>query len=223
MRELVSQQLAEGVPVSLRIFGGKGKSKAARCVSRLAMPLQPLDRANTLKLIKRLKAGKKTATPIAHSLYAVAEDLADVTGTRMVVLLTDGNETCDGDPAAAIAELRAADIDVNLNIVGLALDDEALKDQMAAWAAAGDGSYFDAANAAELGSALAAAVAAPFRVFVPGDEEAIASGTVGGEAVVLDPGAYRVEVLSDPPFSFEDIFLGGGESVSLELPIDAEQ
>jgi len=223
MRDLVSEQLAEGVPVSLRIFGGKGKSKAARCVSRLAMPLQPLDRGKTLKLVKKLKIGKRTATPIADALHAVGDDLSGVTGTRMVVLLTDGNETCDGDPSAAIEELQASGVDINLNIVGLALDDEALKEQMAAWAAAGDGSYFDAASASELGQALANAVAAPYRVFALGDEEPIASGTVGGSSVVLDPGTYRVEVRTDPPVAFDDVLLGGGASVILELPTEPDE
>lgn len=45
---------------------------------------------------------------------------------------------------------------------------------------AGDGKYFDAATASELGTARASAVAAPFRVFADDDDEPIASGTVGG-------------------------------------------
>jgi hypothetical protein len=40
---------------------------------------------------------------------------------------------------------------------------------------------------------------------------------VGGGAIELDPGTYRVEVLSDPPFAFEEVVVGGGESIVLEL------
>lgn len=94
---------------------------------------------------------------------------------------------------------------------------------MAGWTEAGDGSYFDAGNAAELAEAISAAVSAPFRVQAADVEsgaaaEPVASGTVGGGAVTVAPGTYRVEVLSDPVITFEDVVLGGGESVSLEQP-----
>jgi len=218
LRQLVSDGLAEGVPVALRTFGGPDRSKAARCETSLSQPLEPLDRASTLKLIKKLQADKKTKTPIGAALRAMEGDLAGATGVRTIVLITDGAETCGDDPEAAIEALQASGLDVNLNIVGFALDDEALKAQMAAWADAGAGSYFDAASASELGSALAAAVAAPFRVYAPDGDESIASGKVGFDAVQLDPGEYRVEVLTDPPFSFDRVILDGGEIRSLALP-----
>jgi len=222
LRQLVGDGLAEGVPVALRTFGGRGSNKASRCETRLAQPLEPLDRAAALKLVKKLKAARKTKTPIGAALRAMADDLAAATGSHTIVLITDGAETCGDDPDAAVAELRASGVDVNLNIVGFALDDEELKAQMAAWAEAGAGSYFDAASATELGAALAVAVAAPFRVYASGADQPLASGTVGGGAVTLEPGNYRVEVLTDPIIEFDGVVLGGGEVRSLELPVTEE-
>jgi len=213
---LVSGGLAEGVPVAMRMFGGKGKR--AKCDTRLSLPLQALERTKALKLIKGLKADKKTKTPIGAALARVADDLADVTGARTVVLVTDGDETCKGDPEAEIEALRASGIDVNLNIVGFALDDEELKAQMMAWAEAGAGTYFDASGADELSAAITTAVSAPFRVYPLDAEEPVARGTVGGDAVELEPGQYRVEVLVDPPVEFTDIIIEGGTDVSLPLP-----
>jgi hypothetical protein len=217
LRRLVDEALTDQLPIAMRTFGGKGKGARARCGTRLTLPLQPLDRAALRRLIDSLEARRKTATPIAASLAAVADDLASVTGARTVVLVTDGDETCEGDPDAAIAALRAAGIDVTLDVVGFALDDEALKARMAGWAAAGGGTYVDAGGADELVDALSAALGVPFRVYGPGGEVS-AGGTVGADPLPLDPGTYRVEVLSDPPVEFDEVVVGGGESVTLELP-----
>jgi len=167
--------------------------------------------------------------PFLAALAEVPADLAGVEGTRIVLLVTDGAESCGGDPGAAIAALAEGGVEVTLNIVGFALDDEELKAQMAGWAEAGGGSYYDATSAAELASAIGTALGAPFRVYpadpataTDGDEPA-ASGTVGGEAVTLDPGTYRVEVLADPPVTFEEVVVPGGENVSLELPSAGEE
>ena len=133
------------------------------------------------------------------------------------MLITDGAATCDSDVPAAIAALGEAGIDVKLDIVGFALKDEKLKAQMADWAAAGGGAYYDATGAKELARSLTTALGAPFRVFGP-DTEPLAVGSVGGEAVPLEPGTYRVEVLTEPPVFFDDVELGNGAAVTLELP-----
>ena len=46
-------------------------------------------------------------TPLGAALGRVAADLRDATGPRIVVLVTDGEETCGGDPRGAIAGLVA--------------------------------------------------------------------------------------------------------------------
>jgi len=218
LRSLFSEALAEGVPLAVRTFGGVGKGKKARCETRLIQPLAPLKTAKALKLVTKLSAPKNVRTPLGAAIEAVAADLRAVEGTRIVVLVTDGGETCGGDPDAAIEGLKASGVDVNMNIVGFALEDEALKEQMAAWAAAGGGSYYDASVADELAASLAQALAAPFRVYAAGSEAPLANGTIGGAGVLLDPGTYRVEVLVDPPVTFEDVIIEGGNGVNLSLP-----
>jgi hypothetical protein len=222
LERLVTEALDEGVPVSLRTFGGRGRGRAARCQTRLPVPLAPLDRAAMLDRIGRLRAVRQTRTPIGASLEAVAGDLEGVTGPRIVLLVTDGAETCQGDPAAAIAGLREGGLDVNVNIVGFALDDEELKETMRSWAEAGGGSYFDAAGADDLAESIQAAVNAPFRVLAP-DGTVVAGGTVGGSPVALDPGAYRVEVLIDPPVTYREVVVGSGADVALVLPAPGEE
>ncbi len=133
------------------------------------------------------------------------------------MLITDGEATCDGEVAAAIASLGKAGIEVRLDIVGFALEDEALKGEMAGWADAGGGAYYDASGAKGLADSVARALSAPFRVYGD-DAEPLAVGSVGGEAVELEPGTYRVEVLTEPPVIYDGVQLENGGSVTLELP-----
>jgi len=132
------------------------------------------------------------------------------------VLLTDGEETCDGDPAAEIANLRRLGFDVQVNIVGFALDDAELKANFAAWAEAGGGGYFDAGDAGELARALRDAIAPRFEV--RRDGETVAHGIVNGPPLELPPGTYEViagqgETASRRPVSLKN---GGAARVLLD-------
>ena len=89
--------------------------------------------------IARVTIGKGTRTPLGATLHAVGSDLAGVEGPTVVVLVTDGQETCKGDPAAEVRALLAQGLDVQLNIVGFAIDDAGLQADLAAWAALGHG------------------------------------------------------------------------------------
>jgi hypothetical protein len=124
----------------------------------------------------------------------VRQDLAAASGPRLVVLVTDGEETCDGDPAAAIEELRAAGIDVRVDIVGFAIDELMVKEQFESWSRLGGGRYFDAADGDALRQAVRGSLGEGFEVLA--GSEVVATGTVGGEAIELTPGRYRVRTTS---------------------------
>jgi hypothetical protein len=115
----------------------------------------------------------------------------------MVVLVTDGEETCGGDPLAAIGELRKAGLEVRVSIVGFAVEDAALKRTFQHWAQAGDGVYVDAVDGAALAAALRTSFAPRFEV--RSGEEVVATGVVDGEPLELAAGSYTVRVFSDPP------------------------
>ncbi len=212
LRSLVTDTLPAGIPVALRTF----KSGKGSCGTVMAVPLGPLDRATMAARIKGLKINKGTKTPIGATLRQVAGDLAGVEGPKVVVLVTDGEETCKGDPAAEVAALVARGLDVQVNIVAFAIDDEQLQADIASWAAIGNGTSFQADDATELGAAIAKALAAPFRVY---DETGtlIASGIVGGPSVAVPVGSYRVDVLTDPMATFEAVVVTSGAGIDLVL------
>lgn len=71
-----------------------------------------------------------------------------------MIVVSDGKETCGGDPCAAVRELRAAGIDVRVDVIGfdVGADERA---QLVCIAGAGGGRYYDARTPEELRGAVA--------------------------------------------------------------------
>ena len=211
LTDLVGNTLPSGLPVALRIF-----DPVRRCDSKLLAPLAPLDQARMSAMIKALKVTRGTRTPLAATLAQVAGDLGGSAGPKIIVLVTDGQESCKGNPAQAIRDLVAQGLDVHVNIVGFAIDDAKLKAQLQEWAAVGNGQAFDAQGKDDLAAGIATALRAPFNVYDE-DGRLVASGLVGGDRVPLPPGHYRVEVLTDPVVVLEDVVIDAGTSKDIQL------
>lgn len=190
--KLVSNTIPPGTPFALRAFGQR---EPRSCRTDLEIPLAPLVRATAATTIIAIEPQELSRTPIAASLAKVGEDLGGVTGERVVVLVTDGEETCDGDPEAAIRKLAASGTDVRVNIVGFAIDEYALRKTFESWAQLGNGTYLDAQNADDLAAAISQAVNAPFEVLNTGGD-IIATGTSNGDAISLPVGDYTVRLRS---------------------------
>jgi Mg-chelatase subunit ChlD len=93
-------------------------------------------------------------TPIAAALQQSARAFSGLEGqNNNVVLISDGIESCDGDPCAAATALVASGIGVRVNVVGFGLTDEesaALK----CIADNGNGKYFSAKDTAGFSDAI---------------------------------------------------------------------
>lgn len=214
LTDLVNNELPPGAPVALRVFGNR---EADSCRTDLEIPLQPLDRAAATQILQGITAINLARTPIADSLRKVADDLAGATGPRVVVLVTDGEETCNGDPAQVIRDLRSQGYDVRVNIVGFDVADPALQALFQEWAKLGGGVYINAADAAELGKAVVQAVRPAYRI-TDASGNVIATGVVGGDPVAVPAGIYAVDVDSAPPVHFEGIRVQGDQTIQLQLP-----
>ena len=189
VERLLNDVLPAGSPFALRVFGHR---EADSCRTDLEIPLAPLDAAEARSKVRAIEARNRARTPIGASLLAVEDDLAGVEGAATVVLVTDGEETCDGDPPAAIEALQRAGFEVRVNIVGFAIDDLALKETFEAWARAGGGRYVEANDGEQLAEALSTSLERGFEV-LEGDR-VVATGTVDGKPVRLAAGAYRVRL-----------------------------
>lgn len=139
----------------------------------------------------------KGQTPIALSLEKAGEDLAARPGYQhFVLLLSDGIESCDGDPEAAAARLREQGIDVVIHTVGFDVDAEA-EDQLRGVSDATRGTYFRAGDSAALVAALRAIAEEVAEVAAMTEDLRERNPVMGGPeiaaAVPLVPGRYTLE------------------------------
>lgn len=203
VNSLLNGPLTEGTPFAMRVFGHK---EADSCRTDLEIELSPLDRSKAAGKVKQINAKNHAKTPIARSLELAKEDLESAEGRRIVILVTDGEETCGGDPEQAIKELADSGFDTRVNIVGFAIQEYMLKETFQNWARLGGGKYFDAANASDLERSILEAVELPYEV-LNDSSEVVASGVVNGDPISVLPGKYTVRVLSKPQESIESVVI----------------
>ncbi len=212
--EEVSYWLPDDLDLALRAYGNTSPSDRNDCAdSSLLVPFGERNREYVRFAIAGLRPTGQT--PIAFALNQAAHDFDSLQSDRTLVLVSDGIESCGGDPVAAAHTLRRQGIVVHLIGFGLgnAADEDAASLQ--AIADASGGRYVKAGSAEELKAALAETVATSFSVY-QGSKE-VASGSLGSADVMLLPeGDYRVQLHSSPPVQAE-VSLAPRESVTLTL------
>ena len=195
--EDVSYWFPEDLNLALRAYGSTSPSDNNDCAdSTLLVPFGEENRES----IRRAIAGLRPLgqTPIAFALNQATRDFGTLQDDRTLVLVTDGIESCGGDPVQAARELREQGIMVHLIGFGLgnATDEDAASLQEVANASGGR--YVTAGSAEELKEALVQTVATSFSVFKGSTE--VANGSLGSdEPLFLPAGDYRVELDSSPP------------------------
>jgi hypothetical protein len=126
----VISQLPEqtGVNVGFRVYGHQGNNnesgKAVSCKStELKVPIKGVDKK---ALQSEVDAYEPVGwTPLALSLQESGKDFpkADENTVNAVVLVTDGLETCGGDPCTASRQLKNGQSAVTTHVIGFALDE----------------------------------------------------------------------------------------------------
>lgn len=199
---LATQAAERGIAIGVRQFGIEPDA----CDTGLLAPIASRSPREMTDILAKILPKNNARTPIAAALIAAGEDLANAQGVPRIVILTDGEETCNGDPEAVIKDLAAQGIAVRIDIVGFAIDDPALSASFADWARAGGGVYVNADDREALESALLDVSQTQFRAL--SDTGFEVAGIVGGDAIVLPAGRYtlilegrddpqEIEILSD--------------------------
>lgn len=195
--EDVSYWFPEDLDLALRAYGNTSPSDNNNCAdSTLLVPFGDSNRDPIRHAISGLKPLGQT--PIAYSLNQAARDFGSLKSDRALILVTDGIESCGGNPVQAARELREQGIIVHLIGFGMgsAADEDAAS--LRAVAKASGGRYVTAGSAEELKEALAQTVATSYSVYQEGTE--VANGSLGSDEVVFLPeGDYRVRLDSSPP------------------------
>lgn len=124
-----AKQVPEGATISLRVYGHKGTGTVAdkqlSCSSSENLFQGHFDSAKFKQSLNSFQASGWT--PIGLALETVTEDIPENTDHVVVYVVSDGIETCDGDPVQAAKDLVAADIETVVNIIGFDVDNEGQK------------------------------------------------------------------------------------------------
>lgn len=124
--------------------------------------LQPIGKADADAIRRQVDAlNPKGMTPITASVRMAAERLRFTEQKATVILVSDGEETCNADPCALGKELDAMGVDFTAHVVGFDIEKGSKAHrQLQCLAANTGGRYIEARNAAELSEALGEVAAA---------------------------------------------------------------
>ncbi len=181
---------------------------------RIAVPLAPLSNRNEIKA-KISNLGKIDAyrgdTPIGGALNKAADLFNGVSGTKRVVLLTDGVEECyplvagSPNPEEAVKRLAAQDITIDVLFAGGGLNAQGSLTARSSGAAENlrklaTGQFFEAASFDDLVDALLRIEIAKFRYELVSKDGKVAARARIGEPVTVPSGEYIFRGLTSHGF-----------------------
>lgn len=137
--------------LGLMVYGHRRKGDCAD-IELIKAPAA-LDKAGFQKAVNALQP--KGMTPITASVRMAAEQLRFSEQKATVILVSDGEETCQADPCALGKELEQLGVDFTAHVVGFDIDkNPKAKAQLQCLASSTGGRYLDAKDAGELNKAL---------------------------------------------------------------------
>jgi len=151
-REVLSRMLTD-LPPDMEIgLAAYGHRREKDCDDiEILLPAGGHDRDLVSRAIGGLQP--RGMTPITAALERAVESLGTGEGPAHVVLVSDGKETCSGDPCALVRTIRERGVQVTVHVVGFDVTAQE-SEQLQCIAKAGGGRYAGAANAVDLAKAL---------------------------------------------------------------------
>jgi hypothetical protein len=147
-------KLDTAIRIGYRVYGHQSPTKARNCKdTELLVGFGPASANRDAILAKTKGVRARGYTPITYVIQLAAADIGKEPGARTIVLVSDGKETCAGDPCAAAKALAAADAKLVIHTIGFNVD-TAARYQLQCIARVARGTYSDATGAADLGASL---------------------------------------------------------------------
>jgi len=136
-----------GTEIALRVFNQKARTLDESCTeSELILDFNEYDAVEVKKTLDGI--GADGQSPLANTLDESVYDFPERKPYNSIVLITDGRETCGGDPCDRAASLRKHN-GVVVHVIALAVDEFDKKHLKCINERAG-GEYFDVINQKEL-------------------------------------------------------------------------
>lgn len=207
--------LPEAMSVGLRAYGHRyALSDPQACAdTELLVPVGPVDKRTLIDTVNKIQL--KGKTPLVHSVLEAIKDFAG-TPNGTIVLVTDGIESCGGDIKSIAPAIKAAGLELKVNIVGFDIQEAEGRQELESIARSTGGMYIDARNADELTGALGQTLKLEFVVLDAAGKEA-GRGAVGGASIKLPAGDYTIRVLTSPRPVELKVTVKAGEKRELKL------
>ncbi|MFD8719995.1 VWA domain-containing protein [Streptomyces sp. NPDC059629] len=141
----------EGVQLGIRTLGANyhGNDRKVGCKDTAQLyPVSTLNRTEAKTAVATLQP--TGWTPIGPALLKAADDLQGGAGTRRIVLISDGEDTCQPlDPCEVAREIAAKGVGLTIDTLGL-VPDAKTRDQLSCIADATGGTYTSVQHKEEL-------------------------------------------------------------------------
>jgi Ca-activated chloride channel homolog len=140
----------EGHALGLVAYGHRQKGQCSDIETLI--PAAPLDRAAFMRTVRGLNP--KGMTPLSAAVLQAAEALRHHEQKATVILVSDGEETCNLDPCEVGRRLEASGVDFVAHVIGFDVLDPLHQAQLKCLASTTGGQYFNARDARELVASL---------------------------------------------------------------------
>ncbi|WDP87018.1 MAG: VWA domain-containing protein [Desulfobacter sp.] len=147
--DLIINDLPKDINIGLVAYGHRRKGDCDDVETMI--PLGPLNAETFLAKIKSLNP--KGKTPMVRSIRKTAEAIKHLEDETTILLVSDGEETCDPEPCNFVVQLEKLGIKFVLHVVGFDVGGQT-EAQLKCMAKAGGGEYFPAKDAGKLKHAL---------------------------------------------------------------------
>lgn len=147
------KRIPQGADVGAAVYGHRRKGDCSD-VEELVAP----DTLNPNAFMEKIGTIQPAGmTAIALSILNTSETISFLTGKTAVILIADGQDSCQGDPCEWVKKLKSGGLEFRMHVVAFDVDEEAEK-SLSCIAKSGGGSYFHAATAKELKAAVKKAI-----------------------------------------------------------------
>jgi hypothetical protein len=152
-------KLPPSIVLAFRAYGHQSPTRRKDCRdTQLLVPFGPAARTGPLTVAAAKKLRAQGYTPITYVLTLAAKDFPAAPGAaKVIVLVSDGIETCKGDPCALALALKKAQANLVIHTVGFGVG-AAARSQLKCIARVSGGRYFPAGSARELAGVIGAAI-----------------------------------------------------------------
>lgn len=212
--------------VGVRVYGGRVKHKCDDI--ELAIPYSEKSLAKLEHTLERM--APVGMTPLHKSIELSVDELKKVPGPKRIVIVTDGEDTCGGDPCQTADRIRQDNLDIRFFVVALGFQGESDKLKklqcLGDVAVAQDGDSFDDAMSqasARMRQADNLKVISPnpdvvvYLYKIEGAKKTLVRAFPARAAQKVEPGAYEAIVGLQPPYRFDAFTIPPGRRVTLRI------